>query len=663
MNRYFHTLLYTLLFFPLASNAEGIAEADSASIVSEADSTIIEAKPAPTGFNSLDYLMEKRFQKQGETFKKRWYDHTFLEVGLDMENVMPPMSDYKFIPISMGRLAVGKQFDKYNSLRVGATAGFTYQKGPEFYMMKVGGRLEHLFDVSSYVQGYKPTRFFNVSTIIGGGAMFSRFVTDYGFASARGTAVEGHAGLQFKFVTGPQSALNIEPYIGIGSDVLDASESRNWRKYDGFYGANITYTYYFNNNYTPEARKRIIENRRRKEELTSDSLLFSWRKPFFIEMYNSAKASKKGLNDLSNHVDFGYGLSIGKWFSPSSGVRVTVASENATNRKELYAITNGNTKNANDDTYFPISNYKFARVEALFNPLGLDPYYNWDAKAGFYGLVGLQMGYISQDWERYDWMRKRTQGFTAGLHLWVKLSKDLQFFVEPRLEHNTYHIPDWHTETNHRYNDDLATISWGVTVNTCPKKYVYWDKTKAYTEFYNLKHITVGGSLGVNNFQKKHHYGSSVSLGWNIQGFGEYHFNDYHSVRASLEYIDYPSNYMRGGTMKDLNHEAFAVSANYMLNLANVFSPSHAGRRAFEYYIFAGPAMIIGVNNAYVQSPRLTANFGAKLLYRINDYIGIHITPTFYKMSTKEMDYIFTTARVHDLQLYETFNAGVQFSF
>jgi len=671
MKRFHHTLIYTLLLCPLAANAEMVSSdeaiaADSVNIASKADSTIVEKKAAPTGFNSLDFLMENRYFNHGETFNKRWDDHLFLETGVSMEQVMPISDDYYFTSATLGRIGIGKQVSKYNSFRAVGTVGYVYQKGVNHYMMKVGGRLDHLFDVSAYVNGYNPSRRLSISTILGVGGMYSRFITNQGAAFARGKALEGHVGLQFRVLTGAQGAVNLEPYIGIATDAFDASETRNWRKYDGFYGVNLTYTYYLRNNYSPESRLRIIENRTRKEELTSDSILFSWRTPFFVEASNSIKLSTKGLSSPFDYMGNGFAISAGQWFSPATGVRFTIASENATNRKEFLAEMEKTGGKATENTKYPIANYKFARAEGLFNPFGLNHYYDWNSQFGMYILAGLQYGYITMPIEGNDWIRKRTHGYTAGLHLFTRLSKDVQLFVEPRFEHNTYHMPYWPSHADVRFNrvkDDAATLNVGVTVNTCPRKYNYWDKTKSYDEFYDFKHFAVGGGWGLNTFQKRNNYGAPGKLGWNMNGYLEYHLNEYHGLRVSASYVDHPNRYLKRGEMKDVNHEAFLGAFDYILNLTNLFSPAHIGRRSLEAYVFAGPAMVIGVNNAYVQTPKFTGNFGAKILYKCTDNIAIHFTPSFYRISGSMMDYIFYTTYVHDWQLFETFNVGVQYSF
>ena len=72
------------------------------------------------------------------------------------------------------------------------------------------------------------------NVIIGFGAQMSKLET-----KTSGSSFEGHLGAQFRFFTGPQAYLNVEPYIGLATDQMDLSENRNWRKTDIFYGINF----------------------------------------------------------------------------------------------------------------------------------------------------------------------------------------------------------------------------------------------------------------------------------------------------------------------------------------------------------------------------------------------------------------------------------------
>lgn len=82
--------------------------------------------------------------------------------------------------------------------------------------------------MSSYFDGYAPTRPLDVSSVIGLGAQLSRQRYKLGWRKS----LEGHFGIQFKFYTGPQAFITFEPYVGIGTDQMDVSETLNWRKYD-----------------------------------------------------------------------------------------------------------------------------------------------------------------------------------------------------------------------------------------------------------------------------------------------------------------------------------------------------------------------------------------------------------------------------------------------
>ena len=50
--------------------------------------------------SAMEYVMDKRYINQGESFKKNWYDHLFFDAGYGFEQLSAPVSSYKFKPLS-----------------------------------------------------------------------------------------------------------------------------------------------------------------------------------------------------------------------------------------------------------------------------------------------------------------------------------------------------------------------------------------------------------------------------------------------------------------------------------------------------------------------------------------------------------------------------------
>ena len=622
-----------------------------------ADSAMITRRNTARNFNYLDHVLGGRYMASGDEFTKRWDDHLFIEVGAGMEQLVAPPEHYGFTPITYAKIALGKQFSPKHSLRLSTQGGYAYQKKKEFFLLQLGGKLDHIFDLSSYFSGYDPTRRLSVSTIVGIGATYSRFaLNDQAFEKNSGIAFEGHLGLQFKVFTGPQGYINIEPYAGLSSDAVDISGKKNWRGYDPFYGANLTYVYYLRNNLSPEARREYIANRILKDELTADTTLYSWRKPLFVEMANSLHITNIPELSSGQTLGMGYSLAVGGWLSPAIALRGTVTSENVVfmhTANEAHGTTDAQT-----------GSYIGGRADALFNPFGLVRHYNWDSRFGIYGVVGLQAGKL---WKRnYSENEISTyyQGYSAGLHLWAKLADGLQFFIEPRFEHNEYHKPKQDRPANWHYTDDLWGVNLGITVSTRTRKYTDWRLWEERDQSQFMNKFVIGVGAGLNYLQKKVQYAeTNFKLGLNTSAYLEYHFNAHHAVRASLDGIYHPLKFYNNGGLGSKKYANALISLDYMLNVTNILNSQDPDLRTFEAFAFAGPSVISGVSRNSITTPQFTVNVGAKLLYHFDRHIGIHITPTFYYIPDWVKRNVFKEQVLSRTIFFETLNAGVQYTF
>ncbi|MCF0244478.1 MAG: hypothetical protein HUK06_06865 [Bacteroidaceae bacterium] len=636
--------------------AEFVAAADSLTEDNGIDTTLYTRRNVAVGFNSLDYLLEKRHLEYGDQFTKKWDDHLFIEGGLGVEHVIAPTKDYKFTPITTARIAVGKQFNKKNSLRLSLYGGYAYQYDKDFFMLKYGARLEHIFDFSSYFAGYDPTRRVSLSSILGLGVAGSSFKNNAGLAANSGVAAEAHVGLQFKFFTGPQGYVNIEPIIGLATDQMDVSGQRNWRKYDAFYGANLSYVYYIHNNLSPEARSRYLTKRKLRDDITTDSTLYSWQKPAFIEISNSVHPKTSNIVNFFESASMGYTFSIGKWFSPAIALRASLSVENTT----FYSVSSA----FNGETKYELTNYLLGKVDALFNPFGLVRHYNWDSRFGFYGVLGLQIGKVYKEDSKVNCM---VQGFDVGLHLWARLAEGLKVFIEPRYEHFIYHTPEKEDQIR-RYGNNMASLNVGITVDTRTRKYTDWGIYEELDYVQFMRPFTVGIGGGINYLQTTSQYESAIKLGFNVQLFGEYHFNDIHSARLSLEYTRHPLLCETAEGLRRYNFENGLLSLDYMICLTNLLHRTNPDGRGFDAFLFVGPSMSVGRNpdeGNKLTTPNVTFNIGAKLLYKLNRHIGFHLTPTFYYVTDRMKNSVYPNVKFnsHTFTMFETINAGVQYTF
>lgn len=479
------------------------------------------------GIDAMKHLLERRYLADGETFTKRWDDHLFVEAGAGVEQMVPPGAGYKFNALTVAHLGVGKQFSKLHSARVLLNGAFGYQQDKDRLYYRMGVTADHLFSLTSYFDGFKPSRLLDISTVLGVGAQYAK----YGRLGRSGTSFDVHMGLQFRFFTGPQGYINIEPYYGLATDKRDLSESRNWRKIDMFYGANVNFIYYLHNNLSPESRQHFIKNRAESNELVADSTaLDSWRQPWFFEFSNGIDFTDSPTLGLTETMGHNFSISVGKWLSSAIGLRFTGTSSTVTWQKEVTPEKLSPYQPPYERDFR--SCYVGMRGEALFNPLGFSANYNWDSPLGFYLLAGAEMGRIMK-YQPGRHLSCNTQAYTVGAHLWARLSDGLQVFVEPRYTNYVYKVPYSNAAWNKCFSDNTYSLNMGLTVSTTGMKY----RRANTADDSEMRHIVVGLGGGTNITQTRDGYSGSAGMPFNGMAFAEYHFNRIHSARVAFEYL------------------------------------------------------------------------------------------------------------------------------
>ena len=692
----------------------------------EAENDTINRNPKnlAQGVDAITMVLERRYKAYNEYFTKKWHDHLFIQAGIGFEQMVPPSEGYKFNTLGAVNLGVGKQFNKYNTVRLMFHGAWGYQQSKDRLFTKLGIRLDHNFSLTSYFSGYKPTRLLDISTLIGVGVQFSKLnyenilwekemakqieeweaLGDYEEAqlirdnwpkNQHATSFEGHIGAQLKFFTGPQGYITVEPYVGIGGASTDLTEHRNWRKTDIFYGLNVNYIYYIHNNLSPRERLKYIRNRPVRDLLSTDSLLLSWQQPWFFEFSN-------GVNflfdtELSTGKTVGPDISfgVGRWFSPVIGLRLTGAVRQMTWRqRDVLFLDDGVVQ---DRGYAENMHniYGGVRLEAIFNPFGFSKNFSWSDKFGAYLVGGFEYGWVKK--YQAETLSTRSEGYTGGLHLWAKLSDGLQLFLEPRYIHYVYKVPYTNVTWNKLYSDNSASVSVGLTVSTRSRQFRSMDHDETRGG-YPLRKVRIGIAGGFNFFQTKSNFDNSAGMGYNGKLVGEYHLDRLHSFRALGEFVgmsrsglsqfyDYNMEYedpartvvTREG-MWDHNLKFVLAGLGYQINLSNLLAGYHAKRRA-DLSLFLGPSLLIPIDDKAVLSPeeRVLAghlvepveqfktgsisfggHLGVKLRMPLSSRISVIAEPTIYFLGNTKVPCVNS---FKGLNYMETINAGLQYEF
>ena len=641
--------------------------------------------------NALDYVLDDRYTPVDHTFESHWYDHLYVGGSYGVEQIKPQADDFKFRTMSQVNLFVGKEFDKKNSLRLSAGGGWGYQRDRNQWLARIQTRMDYLYNLSTHFNGYNPARRMELSLLAGAGANIS-----WMHNTTTEVAPEAHFGLQFKCFTGPLGTINVEPYVGISGDQIDVSGPRNWRRYDIFYGMNVNYAFFLVDNLSKEARLQLLQSRLAGERLVDPQTLEKWRTPWFVEASNGVVMSSSDAIDFSRTLGHQTSLSVGRWLSPVMGFRLSAISRSTRWKEDEVAVGVA----SDTRTMACNSHYLSGRVEALFNPLGFAKTFRWDAPWGLYIAFGGEIGSLTK-YDTNGKMRRKSESYDLGLHLWSRLSRDLQVFVEPRYTHNVYTVPYNDGASRTMHGDNNWGIDVGLTMLIRSERYndhTEMDETQNFI-YRDIRGFRVGVAGGISLLQRKGGYFTGAGIDWNGMAVVEYRFNHLHSARLHADFLninsileggydelltapDGTAAIRNGGTAlwKTTNHVLF-TALNYQVNLTNLCSGRLHNRR-FELEAFVGPAMgfclgdshspasVVAVDDAtHSVSPafhdeRKTLfglDAGMKLSSHVWKGISITLSPTVYLMgSTTRIPggYTVGSGKMH---LYETLNLGVQY--
>lgn len=609
---------------------------------------INRAKDSGT-INALDYVLKDNYSPKHHSFDNKWYDHLYVGASFGLQQVKPQSNVYRFRSFTELNFLVGKQLDRYNSLRLSVGGGWGYQRDKNAWLRRAQLRLDYMYNLSTHFAGYNPSRRLEASLLVGVGGNFSSMSNSGSFA-----APEGHLGLQLKCFTGPLGTFNIEPYVGISGDNIDVSATRNWHGYDIFYGVNFNYSFYLVDNLSKEARLEILQSRMADERMVNKNTIERWRTPWFIEFSQGLAMSESGDISFTETLGNQSSLSVGRWLSPVIGFRVSAVTRStkwrsvdveATRQTKAYHVNNN-------------SHYLSGRLEALINPFGFSRNFRWDAPWGAYLAFGGEMGTLTRYMGGKKRLRAMSESYDISAHLWYALRNDLQVFMEPRYSHNVYTVPYSNVNMRQMNGSDNFSIDFGLTMLVRSNKYAdikVMDHTQNFT-YRDIRGFRVGASAGMPIFQRRFDYGE-MGHRWSLMSFVEYRFNELHSVRAQAEFLNTREEKKVFGPPARL----IIPSLNYEVSLTNLCSGRYVNSR-IELEAFAGVAAgIVYRPVANENSVLMGIDGGLKLSAYIWKGISAFITPTVYFLHNKQKIANLNTESVAGFRLYQTLNVGLQY--
>ncbi len=614
--------------------------------------------------NTLDYVLRDVYTPHSHSFDSHWYDHIYMGGGFSMEMIRKQAKGHTFNALTGVSAYVGKDFDRKNSLRLSVGGAWGYQNETNESLTQVRGRLDYLFNLSSHFQGYNPARRMEIALMAGAGLTYAHLKRSSAVSSSVGGSTvspEVHAGLQLKCVTGPLGTLNIEPYVGVAHDDTDVSSRKNWRGYDLFYGLNVNYGFYLADNLSEEARHAILQARLADDRMVDPQTLERWRTPWFVEFADGiafASSSELGFGSTLGHET---SVSVGRWLSPVIGARAT-ATMRSTRRYERditgqeYTASDGIASNGN---------YLSGRLEALFNPMGFSKDFSWSAPWGGYLVFGGEVGRITH-YSQNATTHYTTIGYDIGVHMYHRLSEDLQLFIEPRYSHNLYPAQTSSDMPKVMRHQNNVVIDMGLTLLIRSKRFEILDEmddTQNYT-YRDIRGPRVGIAGGMPLLQRKREYYTGLGMNWNGMAFVEYRFNHLHTLRLQGDLMS-----LKGWTNSTVSdsqlplqrtNRLLLASLDYEVSLTNLAS-GRFHNRPFELEGYVGPTMGIRLSTGNGDKCSYGFNVGLKLAREVWRGISVFASPTVYFLNSSDGMEDVKTVHIGGMQMMQTLSIGVQY--
>lgn len=381
-------------------------------------------------FNALDYSLQKRYRPENDPFvTEKFMDNTFFSLYLGASQI----AGSENIKYSWGGsygLTFGKWLNYANGVRLSAHGESYIRTSDAQEILSHGLEASYMLNLTSYMGGYRTSRFCELSMVTGLGFNMSTMGESYKPAG------EIHLGLNASMKFSRAADFFIEPMAYFHTGSLTQLGSANWKKYNLGYGVNMGLTV------------NVINKKARRERIP-------YLKHSFIALTGGAQFQNSAMvydnvglvNSLGNH----YAVSFGRWVDRWFALRGT-----AFHSFDIWSRYLGE--------YDFTTDYYGLRIEAMFDFLNMSP----KAKGGPHSLillVGPEVGYMNKV-DLFSSLLTPYVGVSAGLQYRLRVCKWFALFVEPRMSV----IPYTHDgmddglmiQEKFNYIDNVVNVNFGM---------------------------------------------------------------------------------------------------------------------------------------------------------------------------------------------------------
>lgn len=528
-----------------------------------------ERKNTPSiGFDPSSVRLQKRYRplENDSLFPKQWWRRFYFGIGGGIQGLTDNIG---MVSNASANAYLGYHLTPIHSLRLSGSYIKYNFNGNNKSAKSLGVGIDYLVNLSNFAWGYDPSRVFEVSTVVGIGARYSR--------AALPSKINpyAHIGLNADVYISKYASLFFEPYIGAQrqmSTVLNNPSREKWNLMYGF-STGLQVSLENRTDYYSEA----------------DSI---YKKIFLDTSIGVVSSGRSG--GILNRLGVGYQAALGLWINPMIGLRVGAHGES------FYWTSRIRNKNNVPVRYSHNQVLVGGRAELMLDPLNFSKKWREVPEGHDFDLnllLGGELGWELKNGLYGESIRRSHAyyyGITSALQTLYRIDKGTYIYIEPRYQaiyYNDKKSEGWSP------SDHIASINVGSRVYLT-KPFSFKRPQGAYIphwwvaidagalKYYNAPRVTKGG-IGLNPT-------IGFAAGYDLSPWASFRaqlaYQRLYNVHTA-RYSGYAGSQKRYGEgLWESSYDAMDLRLSYMLNLNNLLQGYDAGRR-FNLWWTVGPSL------------------------------------------------------------------------
>ena len=528
-----------------------------------------ERKNTPSiGFDPSSVRLQKRYRplENDSLFPKQWWRRFYFGIGGGIQGLTDNIG---MVSNASANAYLGYHLTPIHSLRLSGSYIKYNFNGNNKSAKSLGVGIDYLVNLSNFAWGYDPSRVFEVSTVVGIGARYSR--------AALPSKINpyAHIGLNADVYISKYASLFFEPYIGAQrqmSTVLNNPSREKWNLMYGF-STGLQVSLENRTDYFSEA----------------DSI---YKKIFLDTSIGVVSSGRSG--GILNRLGVGYQAALGLWINPMIGLRVGAHGES------FYWTSRIRNKNNVPVRYSHNQVLVGGRAELMLDPLNFSKKWREAPEGHDFDLnllLGGELGWELKNGLYGESIRRSHAyyyGITSALQALYRIDKGTYIYIEPRYQaiyYNDKKSEGWSP------SDHIASINVGSRVYLT-KPFSFKRPQGAYMphwwvaidagalKYYNAPRVTKSG-LGLNPT-------IGFAAGYDLSPWASFRaqlaYQRLYNVHTA-RYSGYAGSQKRYGEgLWESSYDAMDLRLSYMLNLNNLLQ-GYDGERRFNLWWTVGPSL------------------------------------------------------------------------